>query len=184
MTGGDRPYVFDSGPLSHFAQAGWLGLLREVAGDEEAWIPSTVRREIADGVDKYPHLRGVLDADWLRRREVSSLDEMNAFGKYTSRMLGEDQRKNLGECEVLALAEVHNGIAVLDDAVARNAAQDYGVEVRTTVALLCDLIRAKHISLDLASTIADRLLQTEYRLPFDEGGFRMFVIEHDYLPYE
>jgi predicted nucleic acid-binding protein len=93
------------------------------------------RQEVADGVDKYPHLRGVLDADWLHRREVSSPDEMNAFGKYTSRMLGEDQRKNLGECEVLALAEVHNGIAILDDAVARNAAQDYHVETRTTVAL-------------------------------------------------
>jgi hypothetical protein len=42
VKGDDRLYGFDSGPLSHFAEAGWLGLLREVGGDAEAWIPSTV----------------------------------------------------------------------------------------------------------------------------------------------
>ena len=37
---------------------------------------------------------------------------------------------------------------------------------------------------DFASTIADALIQTEYRLPFEPGGFKMFVLEHDLLPYE
>lgn len=180
----DQPYVFDSGPLSHFSQAGWLGLLREAAGSAEAWIPAAVLHEIADGAERHPHLRGVLDAVWLSRREATTPEELAAFGRYTARMLGDDQRKNLGECEVLALADVNGGIAVIDDGVARSVADEHGVTYRTTVALLCDLVRAGHLSLEMVERIADRLLESEYRLPFGGGGFRMHAIENGYLPYQ
>jgi predicted nucleic acid-binding protein len=184
VSGSDGPYVFDSGPLSHFAEAGWLGLLGAAVGAAEAWIPVTVRGEIADGVNEHPHLRGVLETDWLTLRDIVMPEEQAAFAKCASRLLGDDQRKNLGECGVLALANVHGGIAVLDDGAARQIASEFGVEVKTTVALLCDLVRDKHLGLDLASTIADALIQTEYRLPFEPGGFKMFVLEHDLVPYE
>lgn len=184
MSGHLGPYVFDSGPLSHFAQAGWLGLLREVVGEVDAWLPESVRREVTEGVTSHAHLRAIIDAEWLTLRAATSLDELAAFSKYTSRLLGDDQYKNLGECEVLALAEAHRGIAVIDDAVARTAAEEYGVDFVTSIGLLCELIRDGHLSLTLAESIADRLLETQYRLPFEPGGFRMFVIENDYLPYE
>jgi hypothetical protein len=35
--------VFDTGPLSHFALAGWLGMLRLLVGDREAVIPDTAK---------------------------------------------------------------------------------------------------------------------------------------------
>ncbi len=175
--------MFDTGPLSHFAQAGWLGLLRESVGSTEAWIPAAVQREISDGLMHYSHLRSVLDAGWLVRHEAVSTAEHAAPGRYTARLLGDDQRKNLGECEVLALAEVHRGVAVIDDSFARTVANEFRVSVRSTVSLLCDLVRDERLSLDFASTIADRLLETEYRLPFGPDGFRMFAIENDLLPY-
>ena len=184
MSTDPQPFVFDAGPLSHFSQAGWLGLLREAVDGAEAWIPSAVLLEISDGVNTHAHLRSVLDAGWLTVRAATTTPEIAALGKYTARMLGDDQRENLGECEVLALAEVSGGIAVIDDGVARGVAAEFNVEHKTTVALLCDLVRARHLSLDMASAIADRLLQTAYRLPFEEGGFRRFVLENDYLPYD
>jgi predicted nucleic acid-binding protein len=85
---------------------------------------------------------------------------------------------------VLALAEVSGGVAVMDDRTACSVAEELGVAHTTTVALLCDLVRARHLGLDMASAIADSLLQTEYHLPFTEGGFKMFVLENDLLPYE
>lgn len=180
----DRAYVFDSGPLSHFAQAGWLGLLRALVGDRPAWAPLPVLKEIADGVDAHPHLRSVLEADWLTRRDVTSPAEIDAFGKYASRLLGNDQRANLGECGALALASANGAVAVVDDGAARQVAAEYDVEVKTTVGLLCDLVRDGLLSLELAATVADDLLRTEYRLPFEQGGFRRFVLEKDLLPYE
>lgn len=180
----DRPYVFDAGPLSHFAQAGWLGLLRALVGDRPAWIPMPVLREVADGVETHPHLRSVLEADWLTPRDIVSSAELEALGKYASRLLGDDQRANLGECGALALGDANAGVVVVDDGAARRVASEYGVEVKTTVALLCELVRDGRLSFELAATIADDLLRTEYRLPFGPGGFRMFVLENDLLPYE
>ncbi|MBU5423445.1 nucleotide-binding protein [Cellulomonas hominis] len=179
----DRPYVFDTGPLSHFAQAGWLGLLRALVGARQAWAPVPVLQEVAEGVEAYPHLRGVIEADWLTRRDVDSPAELEAFAKYASRLLGDDQHTNLGECGALALGDANGGIVVIDDGAARQVAAEYRVEVKTTVALLCDLVREGHLGLELASTVADDLLRTKFRLPFEEGGFRMFVIQNDFLPY-
>ena len=176
MSSPDAVFVFDDGPLSHFAEAGWLGLLRSWVGANEAWLPETVRRELGWGVDANPHLRAVLDADWLTPRAIGGGTETALFGVYTSRLLGSNN-ENLGECGVLALAEAHDVVAVIDDGKARTIAKERGVAVKTTVSLLCDLVNAGSLALDLAAEVADALLETEYRLPFKPGEFRMFVIE-------
>ncbi|MBW9110150.1 nucleotide-binding protein [Microbacterium ureisolvens] len=181
----DEPYIFDDGPLSHFAEAGWLGMLQLVVGERHAWLPETVRREVGLAVDTYPHLRAVLEATWLTHRSILTDIEQTAFGHYTSRLLGPNG-ENLGECGVLALAEANNAVAVIDDGFARTVAAERGVAVKTTVALLCDLVNGGHISLDVASTVADNLLATEYRLPFLPGGFKAFVLMEDLImpPYD
>jgi len=58
--------VFDTGPLSHFAEAGWLKILQALAGERHAIIPEIVRDEISQGTHLYPFLSQVLDADWIR----------------------------------------------------------------------------------------------------------------------
>lgn len=169
-------FIFDDGPLSHFAEAGWLGLVRSWVGENEAWLPETVRRELGAGVDANPHLRAILEAQWLTPRSIDSGAEIAMFGVYTGRLLGTN-RENLGECGVLALAEAHDAVAVIDDGNARTIANERGVTVKTTVSLLCDLVNAGSLGLDVASEVADALIETEYRLPFKPGEFRMFVIE-------
>lgn len=176
-------WVFDDGPLSHFSEAGWLGLLKAAIGSAEAWIPETVQRELAEGSVHHAHLRTVLQADWLQVSMLSSGRELAAFGEFAERLVGKDG-KNLGECGVLALARVRGGVAVVDDGAARTVAAEFRVPVKTTVGLLCDLVRDRLVGLELASTVADDLLATEYRLPFARGEFIRFVREHDLLPYE
>ena len=158
------------GPAEPF-RAGGLVDLRALVGDRPAWVPSTVLQEVADGVEAHPHLRSVLDADWLTSRDIVSTAEMEAFGRYASRLLGDDQRANLGECGALALGDANAGTVVVDDGAARHVAGDFGVEVKTTVALLCDLVRDRLLGFELAATIADDLLRTEYRLPLRARGF-------------
>jgi predicted nucleic acid-binding protein len=176
--------VFDDGPLSHFAEAGWLGLLKTWAGARTAWLPETVRRELGWGVDAYPHLRAVLEAPWLVQRVLDSATETALFGVYSSRLLGPNN-ENLGECGVLALAEAHNAVAVIDDRKARIIAKERKVNVTTTVSVLCDLVNDRALALDTAAEVADALLETEYRLPFKPGEFKMWVIREGMItdPY-
>ncbi|WP_085511217.1 hypothetical protein [Plantibacter flavus] len=176
-------FVFDDGPLSHFTEAGWLGLLELFVADGEAWLPDTVQHELGAGVDAHPHLRQVLDATWLKVTPVGPAETV-AYGFYFGRLV-ETPPTNVGECGVLALAEFHEAIAVIDDGDARALAKERGVQMTSTISILCDLVTNKHLGFAAAERVADNLLRTEYRLPFAAGGFRQFVSENGLIdPYE
>ncbi|HEX4723335.1 MAG TPA: hypothetical protein VH333_12515 [Pseudonocardiaceae bacterium] len=63
----DEILVLDTGPLSHFARAGWLGVLKAVIGDRQALIPDVVVDELQEGAVHDSRLQAVLDAEWLER---------------------------------------------------------------------------------------------------------------------
>ncbi|SFD27567.1 hypothetical protein [Streptomyces aidingensis] len=170
MTGPETPYVLDTGPLSHFARAQWLGVLKTILKGHPVLIPDVVAEELRNGTGQYHHLRCVLDAEWIETVTLETPAQLAAFVRYERRLVGPDGR-NLGECGVLALAESRPGaVAVLDDRVAVQAARGR-VTVRRTLGLLCDAIRAGLLTVPLVSAMADDLLRTEYRLPFPPGGF-------------
>lgn len=186
LVGDGRPWVVDSGPLSHFAKAGWLGLFKLVAAGRPVMIPDVVHQELLNGVRDHPHLRSVLDAtsDWIEVRSISRPAEMVVLARYASVLLGADGRKNLGECGVLALAEVIPGVAILDDRAGRRAGTASDVSVRGTVALILDAIKEHGLPREVAAVVADDLLATEYRLPFEPGLFLRWSVENGQLDYE
>ena len=165
--------VFDSGPLSHFAAEGWLGVLRAVLGERVAVIPDTVEAELERGALAYRHLEAVLHADWIERRSLVSTDELDAFGLFSSLLVSGD--RNLGEAGVLAYAKAHGALAIIDDGAGRKAAATYGVACSGTLALLCESIQGGLLTVRLVSHIADRLMEGEYRLPFGPGGFERWA---------
>ncbi|MDQ0648541.1 putative nucleic acid-binding protein [Microbacterium natoriense] len=171
-------YIFDDGPLSHFAEAGWLGLLGAYVGDGEALLPDTVHAELQRGVDLHGHLRSVLDASWLRVELLSTAADLSALATFTNRLVGDDPLKNLGECGVLALAKTRGGIAVIDDRFARQVAKEEGIRFTTTLDLLLKLVQGGHLSMAFASRVADELLRTEYILPIGSGGFGAWAAMH------
>ena len=171
--------VFDSGPLSHFAEAGWLKILQALAGERQVLIPEVVRTEISDSTYLYPFLAQVLDADWIRTDRSDDVELLVAQARYTRRLAS--GKRNLGECGVLALAEIRHHVAVVDDRVAREIGEEYGVEVTGTLALLCEGIRQGMLTVPLVSRIADDLLATEYRLPVQPGQFESWATDQGWI---
>ncbi|MES9509521.1 hypothetical protein ABWJ92_24415 [Streptomyces sp. NPDC000609] len=171
MTSAPTAYVLDTGPLSHFAKAQWLGVLKSILKDHSVLIPDVVAEELRNGAEQHHHLRSVLEAEWIRTVPLETSDQLAAFVHYERQLVGPDGR-NIGECGVLALAEtLPDAIAVVDDRVATAAARGRPVTVRRTLGLLCDAIRAGILTVALVSALADDLLSSEYRLPFGPGGF-------------
>jgi predicted nucleic acid-binding protein len=164
--------VFDTGPLSHFAKQGWLGILRAVLGQRTAVIPDTVVSELRNGVHANPHLQIVLDASWIGQRDLTT--EYEEFATFSALLVGVDGR-NVGEAGVLAYAKAHNSIAIVDDRPARNAAKAHNVRHQGTLALLCEGIRSELLTVALVAALADHLLESEYRLPFGPGGFEKWA---------
>ena len=169
--------VFDTGPLSHFAKAGWLGTLKAVVGDYRVVIPDAVVAELEIGALTDPRLQTILDADWIEHHVLTSGAEAQAFTRFSS-VLASGIR-NRGEAAVLAAADTLPAIAVIDDAAGRKAAQSQGIHLRPTLALLCGAIRGGLLTLSLVNALADDLLATKYRLPFKPGGFETWANENN-----
>jgi predicted nucleic acid-binding protein len=156
-------YVFDTGPLSHFARGGWLGALEFLVGDSSAWIPEAVARELTDGQHQHQHL--------LRT------------ARYEQRLAAGG--RNHGECAVLALAAVRGWTAVIDDSEARKIAHEDSIDYTTTVRLLCQAISAGKMTATSCAAIVDALVRTEYRLPFDSGqDFLRWASREGIVDYE
>lgn len=176
-------WVVDTGPLSHFSKSGWLGVIKMLAPDHCIMIPEVVRAELDQSKASRPYLASVLEQDWITVHEMTTPDELTAFARYTERLVGDDQR-NLGECGVLALAETHGWIPVLDDAEACKAARDvpeHPLPVLRTLRLLCDAVNEEHLTAETVSEVADSLTLSEYRVPFPPGGFLRWARDHDLL---
>ena len=122
-------------------------------------------------------IAAVPDASWREIRALHTDDELLHFAQFSS-LLAKGER-NLGEAGVLALAKSMSAVAVVDDRAARKAAQDSGVQLRPTLALLCEAVRLELLTVKLVSALADDLLATEYRLPFSPGGFETWATEKE-----
>lgn len=170
-------WVMDTGPLSHFAQAGWLGVIKLLAPDNRIIVPDGVERELRAGIGARPWLSLVLDQDWIEVQPVQTEGELAVYARYANQLVGEDGR-NTGECGVLALAEVHHRIAIVDDRAACKLGADRGVTIMRTLKLLFEGINSGHLSSQAVGAIADDLLITEYRIPVPRGGAIQWGIDN------
>jgi predicted nucleic acid-binding protein len=171
--------VFDTSPLVHFARESWLGVLKAVVGNRTALVPDIVVAELRLATVQDGRIRSALDAEWLQPRALVSEEEVRAFATFSARLVKGE--RNRGEAAVLALARVTQGVAVIDDAAGRKAAEDHEIALRPTLALLCDAIRSGLLTVPLVAAVADDLLAGDYRLPFGQGSFERWAKEHGQL---
>ncbi|QWT22820.1 hypothetical protein KPL76_08390 [Subtercola sp. PAMC28395] len=157
-----------------------------MAGDHPVLIPDVVHDEVIRGSERHSHLSLVLDAtkSWISVRPIVESSGLVAFSKYHSFLVGADGVTNVGECGVLALSETLPGTAIIDDGAARRAGASQGVDLRGTVGLLLDAVRNHGLSRDTAGAVADDILASDYRYPFEAGRFIGWAVENGHLDYE
>ena len=172
--------VFDTGPLAHFARAGWIGVLKSLVGSRRAIIPVQVAVELRQASVHEHAIGAVLNASWIEHNELNTGEELRAFAGFAAYLMSEG--RNEGETAVLAIASTMPAQAVLDDSAGYKAAQREGVSCTRTLALLCESVRNGLLTAELVSIIADDLIETEYRLPFNPGGFIPWAIAESLIP--
>lgn len=181
MTTVSNALVFDTGPLRHFADQGWLGVLHFLAGERVVVIPESVERELNHQVSEKATLHQVLGALWITIDRSDDITYLSAFARYENRLaVG---AKNLGECGVLALGATRGHELVLDDNVARAIAEEDGLRVTCTLSLLCNAIREGRLTVSMVEKLADDLITGDYYLPFSRGGFRSWAYQEGLIDY-
>lgn len=171
-------WVVDTGPLSHFAVTGYLDILRRLAPGGTITIPDLVVRELGQAPD--PRVRAVRELPWATTRTVADDAEIETLAEYLARLDTADGR-NVGECGVLALAETHGWVAIIDDSAAVALGRERDVQVHRTARLLCDGIRAELLTRIDGERIADALVASGYRLPFAPGEFLAWADDYGLL---
>ena len=99
MTG--ATFVFDAGPLNHFARAGLVETLHAICGEVRRAVTASVLDELAAGVPAHPSLRSVIEAEWLDHVRVDGLAELGVLAEY-ARVLGSSRAGDVGEAATLA----------------------------------------------------------------------------------
>lgn len=129
-----------------------------------------VLEEIDRGYQLYPFLSDVRKLDWLHTVVVDSPHELVVFNHYV-RILGSSDR-NIGGASLLAWAEVHAAVAVMDDNAAVQAAKARRVLVRRSLGLLCNAIHRDVLAIDVVRSLIDDLKALGgATLPCDGAGF-------------
>ncbi len=119
--------------------------------------------EVLGAAERQPCRDDVRATPWLERVRVDGLAELRAFAEYV-KVLGSGVR-DLGEASVLAWAEVHGAIAIVDDQVAKRRGNSRGVQVHGTLWLIFE--GYKHGLLDQGAVkgLIGRLEDTQQWFP-------------------
>lgn len=84
---------------------------------------------------------------------------------------------HLAEAQVLALAKELDGIAILDESIARQVARIYNIEAHGTVHLLLRLVYRGRLSRDEARKAIERMISAGWRLSAEEYAKLMKYLE-------
>ncbi|MEV7548475.1 hypothetical protein AB0N89_02500 [Amycolatopsis sp. NPDC089917] len=173
--------MFDTSPLAHFAQRDILGVLKIIAGTRRVLIPDMVSIELNEMAARDERLKATLNTDWIELRELRTAEEVASFADFSSLLVR--GKRNRGEAAVLALTKSigKDAWAVVDDGAGRRAARANDIKLKPTLALLCEAIRQKELTIKFASAMVDELLLGKYRLPFSPGGFEAWARANDIL---
>lgn len=151
-------WVFDATPLIYLAKVDRLALVEHL--EESCVIPERVYEEVvATGLEaSYPDARRIerrVDTDCF---EIVSMEATPLY----SRLRTNDDLSD-ADVSVLARADAHDGVAVMDETHGRDVAAAGGVTTRGTAFLVLKLTKRGTISGDDARTIIDSMI--------DEGWY-------------
>ncbi|WP_254532693.1 DUF3368 domain-containing protein [Natrinema gelatinilyticum] len=151
-------WIFDATPLIYLAKVDQLTLAQHL--EASCVIPERVYEEVITiGIEEgYPDARRIersVDAD---RFDIVSVE--------TTPLLSRLQTNNSlsdADVAVLACADAHDGVAVIDETYGRDVAAAEGVTTRGTAYLVLKLAKQGAMSVDDARTVIDAMI--------DEGWY-------------
>ncbi|WP_255198924.1 DUF3368 domain-containing protein [Halorarius litoreus] len=151
-------WVFDATPLIYLAKVDRLALVQHL--EASCVLPERVYEEVVEtGLEQgYPDARRIersVDAD---RFDILSVET-------TALLTRLQDNSNLSDADVavLACADTHDGVAVMDETYGRDVAAAEGITTRGTAYLVLKLASEGTLSVDDARTVIDAMI--------DEGWY-------------
>lgn len=156
-----------------------LDALKSIAGNAAGVTTNGVMVEM----DNHGVGDVVRNLGWPEIHPLDELDELTALGRWTQ-IVGTQGPYNFGEATVLAWAEVHEAIAVIDDREACLVAGQHGQPVHGTLWLFAEAIKEGRETQQSLEGLVDGLVNGGLaRYPFKRGSdFGRWAQENKLLP--
>jgi predicted nucleic acid-binding protein len=151
-------WVFDATPLIYLAKVDRLILVQHL--ETSCVIPERVYEEVVDtGIEQgYPDARRIEQSVDAGRFDVVSVEIPSVFAR-----LQENSNLSPADVAVLACADAHDGVAVMDETYGRDVATTEGITTRGTAFFVLRLAKDGVISVDEGRTVIDAMI--------DEGWY-------------
>lgn len=162
--------VWDASPLHHAIKAERIDTLSYIAARHTNVTTAAVVQEL-----EHYHLP-LAGLDWLRVVHVDGLGELIALVEWMNRVGG--SASNQGEATVLAWAQVHGGLSVVDDQDARSAAKSAGAAVCGSLRVIAAAVAGGRITRYEAGRFVDELIDTGARYPCRRGSFVEWALDN------
>jgi len=167
-----KSLVFNATPLIYMTRAG-ASKVFEGLEDEKLTSPS-VRQEVVDEGKR----KGVPDAIVLERMFESNVFKVvEPKNQKLLRSLLQTKGLHITDAEVLALARERNGMAVIDDEVARKTARIFGISYVGTPYILMRAVMARLISKERAIQTIGEMIHAGWRCSVESYVKIMNAIE-------
>lgn len=146
-------WVFDATPLIYLAKIDRLGLVDHL--DEPCVIPERVSEEVVDvGIEQ-----GYPDARRIERGAEGGRFEAVSVGStpLRTRLRANDSLSD-ADVDVLACADAHDGVVVMDETYGRDVAATEGITTRGTAYIALRLANQGTIDVEEARDVVDAMV--------------------------
>lgn len=153
-----KPLVFNSTSLIYLSKAGVSGIIKSL--QEEKLTSPLVKAEVVDKGKQ----KGVPDAIALEKFfETGVFRLCNPKDRLFLSRLTKTRGLHAADAEVLALAKEHEGLAVIDDEVARKTAKVYKISYRDTPYILARAVYEGFLSKEQAKAAVKDMISSGWR---------------------
>ena len=162
----------DTSTFTHFFRAGRGDILRRLAPFGVVVIPDTVHGEVQDGRELDLDIPSISDLPWVELAVLTPAEEQDqlTFKISMPSKRGDNPRKNMGECAVLACATRRGMVAVIDDSDARTLAGTHGIKYVNSMWIIAQAYRTlDDVDAESAEQIYEALRATDMHLPVIES---------------
>ena len=150
-----REFAFDASVLYHYAAADRLDSLHALLPPDVRPVTTrAVHEELILKATDNPLVGLATSVAWLQQVPMDGLDELWILAKWVRRLGAE--RHHRGEATILAYAEAHGAVAIIDDKEARQVGVADGLEVHGSLWLAAEACRLGRLSVAAAPGLSTR----------------------------
>ncbi len=167
-----KPLVFNATPLIYITKVGLSGVFEDLR-NEKLTAPQVKREVIDEG-----KLKGVPDAIILEKMFKNNVFKVTeAKNKKFLESLLETKGLHITDAEVLTIAKERDGIAVIDDEVARKTARIYGISYVSTPYILMKAVFQGLVTKERAKQAINEMIFAGWRCSIESYTKIMEAIE-------